>query len=108
MRRKREEKLERKRMQESAAHRRHMTPEERAKALQEMQSNARQHEQQRSDRLPTTGRGHDDDELAAKSSSATFLQDIQRKTHGMEGGITMQERLQQNRNMNQRSHDSFL
>jgi hypothetical protein len=98
---------------EQAARRRRMTPEERAKALEEMEANARTYDSHRASKL--RGSGHregdddttnNDDSRGANREAATFLNDIQRTAYGVDQGISMQERLQQNRNSHQRSHDS--
>jgi N-terminal domain of CBF1 interacting co-repressor CIR len=113
LRKRRCEREEQKRQMEQAARRRRMTPEERAKALEEMEANARTYDSHRASKL--RGSGHregdddttnNDDSRGANREAATFLNDIQRRAYGVDQGISMQERLQQNRNSHQRSHDS--
>lgn len=105
--RKRDGTLERKRLQETAAQRTRRTPDERARAVQEMELNARQRAEQRS-RLKEEPQSLLEEPAPGNSaSSAPFILDVQKRTYGLEG-ISMQERLRQNRHTQQRSHESFL
>jgi N-terminal domain of CBF1 interacting co-repressor CIR/Pre-mRNA splicing factor len=107
LKKKRDEREEQKRQMEHAARRRRMTPEERAKALEEMEANARTYDSHRASKLRSGHREDDSDGAhVGRGSSATFLNEIQRSAYGVDQGISMQERLQQNRNSHQRSHDS--
>jgi hypothetical protein len=104
-----EREAERRKIRETASSRGQRTAAERAKALEEMQANARKREESRS-------KGHDskkyDDEgepSPRKGADASFLKDITRQTHGIgEGSQTLASRVAQNRHTNQRLHDSFF
>jgi hypothetical protein len=108
LKRKREEReADRRRVQEAGL-RRHRTPEERAAALRAMEQDAvnreRNRTQQHSQRQCGEDNGHQE------RGQATFLTDLTKRAHGIQGdhNVSLSERLRQNRNTNQRAHDSFL
>jgi hypothetical protein len=112
VRRRRDELLETRRRNESAARRRRrdLTPEERARALEEMEASAREYERHRSGKMIRSsndegGEGIREPQLQPRP--AAFLSDVRRKAYGVEGGgASMEERLRQSRNSRQRSHDA--
>ena len=108
LRKKREERdAERRRIRETASSRHRSTDQERQKALQEMQADARRREEVMH-RHASHRKEHSDDE-APSSAKASFLHDMTQKTHGISGdGPSLSSRVAQNRHTNQRRHDSFL
>jgi N-terminal domain of CBF1 interacting co-repressor CIR/Pre-mRNA splicing factor len=115
LRRKREAKeQERKRVQEEASVRRYRTPEERSAALRAMEADAAARAEYRSKVSVMKVLGGDDiDEGNGthKRDQPDFLRQIARSAHGVDGnssGTTMEARIRQNRNHQQRAHESFL
>jgi hypothetical protein len=108
LRKKREERdAERRRIRETASSRHRGTEEERQKALQEMQSDARRREEVM--HRHASHRKEYNDAEAPSSAKASFLHDMTQKTHGISGdGPSLSSRVAQNRHTNQRHHDSFL
>ena len=107
MRRKREEREAEKKQRESAGRSRQMTPEERAAALREMQRNAHSRREHVNDR--SKDHSHNDVDERRARGGGSFLNDMKREAHGIDGtGLSMCDRIQQNRHTNQRSHESFL
>lgn len=100
---------ERRRIQETASSRRRTTDEDRAKALQEMQADARKRDENMKRQAFRT-RKEDEDEDKPSSGQASFLNDITTQTHGIKGAgsLSLSARVAQNRHTNQRLHDSFL
>jgi hypothetical protein len=100
---------ERRRIQEKASSRRRATGAERAKALHEMQANARQRDETRA-RHASSHRSNNDnhEEDAPSKGNASFLKDITQQTHGISGVTSLSARVAENRHTNQRLHDSFL
>jgi hypothetical protein len=98
---------ERHRIRETASSRRRTTGEERARALREMQEDARKRDERA--RHASLKRSHNEDEAPSKQG-ASFIADMTKRTHGITGNAStsLSERLQQNRHTNQRSHESFL
>jgi len=84
-----------------------LTVEERAIALQQMQSDART----RKDRMgrQASYRANDtEEEMTSSRKGASFLNDITSRTHGIDGPSSLSSRVAQNRHTNQRLNDSFL
>jgi hypothetical protein len=103
-----EQEAERRRIRAAAGSRRRVSVDDRAKALEEMKSNARCRDEVMA-RKASERRNHHDDEGALAGGRANFLQDLTRRTHGIaEGGASLSSRVAQNRYTNQRSHESFL
>jgi hypothetical protein len=134
LRKKREERdAERRRIKEVSSSRRHMTPEERAKAVRAMEVDAHRRHADR-DRQPhhnnhdhdhdhdhdhhhhhhhhqgSSGPSNNANHNHNRTGGASFLHEITQKTHGVRDGnnMSMAARLAQNRHTNQKSHDSFL
>ena len=107
---------ERRRAKARASNRRTMTPEERAKALQEMQATAEARTQQTDLQKKVYGQEEDDDthKNDNRQGNASFLQDMRQQTHGIINNApsnhkSMAARMAENRNTQQRLHDdSFL
>ena len=111
LRRKRQEKEEeRRRLLEHASSRRYRTPEEREAALRAMELDAQKRSGQQARTVAEAARRRlEEEEEMPQSDQASFVRDMSRKTHGVgEGSISMSERLKQNRNTAQRSHEKFL
>jgi len=104
-----EREAELRRIRETASSRRQRTDQERQRALDEMQANARKRDEVRS-RGQDNGRKHDDgEEHLPRRGDASFLKDITRQSHGIgDGSQSLSSRVAQNRHTNQRLHDSFL
>lgn len=109
LRRKHEEKeAERRQLREAASSRRHMSAAERAAALRAMEADAQRREQTR-DRISVRDGQEESAARGQGANGAAFLHDITRKAHGLhDGAMSMTERLKQNRNSNQKAHESFL
>jgi hypothetical protein len=104
-----EREAQRRRMKEVSTSRNRSTGEERARALAEMQSDARKREDSRHHLKKYYD--NEDDTITNKSrKGASFLSDMSKQTHGITGNASksLSERLRQNRHTNQRSHESFL
>ena len=94
---------ERRRVHETATSRRRRTAEEREQAIRDMEMDARRREQnQRESR--TRKEKEEEEDAPSRGRSAAFLQEVQH----VASSISMSERLQQNRNNNQRRTESFL
>mmetsp|Transcript_86173 Transcript_86173/g.248845 ORF Transcript_86173/g.248845 Transcript_86173/m.248845 type:complete len:527 (-) Transcript_86173:94-1674(-) len=102
-----EQEAERRRIREAASSRRTRTDADRARALEEMQTNARKRDEHRSrDQGP---RKYDDGSEAPRGRDASFLKEMTQRAHGIgEGGQSMSSRVAQNRHTNQRGHESFF
>jgi hypothetical protein len=100
--RKREQQEEERRLVREANQRRQVSPREREALLRAMERDAerrgefaKQHQMREYEEEPSRGRG-------------SCLEDMHKRTHGMNAQGSLQDRLQQNRNTHQRSHESFL
>ena len=102
--RKRRAKEEEKRRLQEAHTRRYRTPEERAEALRAMERDAHVREETR--QRHSSHQEDKDDDKGPSRGDAGFLRDMRKATHGIDGGHSMAERLQQNRHTNQRSSNS--
>ena len=91
-------------MRGKTSNRNKMSEEERAKALEDMKSDA----SRRADAART--RPRDQDEDPPKRASASFLSDMKKKTRGVEDTSThsLSTRVRENRHRNQKLDDSFL
>lgn len=108
---KREEReMERRKIREAASTRRPRTEAERAKALEEMQANARKREESRLSGPKKIYEDDEDNDARASKGEAGFIKDVTRQTYGIvgEGGQSLSSRVAQNRHTNQRMSDSFL
>ena len=111
LRKRREEKeAERRRNREAASSRRHVSSSDRARALEEMKADARRRDEMMTTKASSRRPDNDDsDEKVPERGRASFLQDMTKQTHGVgDGGMSLSDRVAQNRHTNQRSHDSFL
>ncbi|CAB9503530.1 splicing factor CWC25 [Seminavis robusta] len=96
---------ERRKTRDRASSRRTMTAEERAQALQEMQTTA----EERMHRGLSKRDRDEEDEKPMQRGNAAFLKDMNEEAHGLKGGKSMAQRMRENRNTQQRTHDkSFL
>lgn len=105
-----EREAERRKIRESASTRRPRTEAERARALEEMQANARKREETRSSGDKKLYDDDEDGEPRASKGHAGFIKDVTRQSYGIdgEGGPSLSSRVAQNRHTNQRMSDSFL
>jgi hypothetical protein len=111
--RRRQEK-EAERRQRMGSERRYRSAAEREDALRAMERDAARHASMReghhrhrrgSAEEEDGDRRHSD----SKTPSASFLHEMRQEAHGLTGGKqSLSDRLQQNRNTNQRNHESFL
>jgi len=105
-----EREAERRRIRETASKRRTKNDEDRARALQEMQADARQRDETMKLHAAYRRKPDEDDDEAPTKGKASFLDDITKQTHGIsgDGSASLSARVAQNRHTNQRLHDSFL
>lgn len=87
-----------------------MTDEERAKALKEMQSDARKREDRMGRQASYRIEDNEDDRGSSDRKGASFLSEITSRVNGInsEDQSSLSARVAQNRHTNQRLHDSFL
>ncbi|KAL3923522.1 MAG: hypothetical protein SGILL_001612 [Bacillariaceae sp.] len=88
--------------------RKRSSQEDRQRALQEMQEDARKREERKGRQVSYRKKEADDDKAAGRSSNGSFLNDITKNTHGIAGEGSLSSRVAQNRHTNQRLHDSFF
>ena len=104
LRKKRQEREDQKMRNRNQASRRNMSAEEREAALREMEASAREFQSRREERPR-----HEDEPSRDPQSSAAFLHSVARTAHGVsDGGMSLRERISQNRSTNQRLHEEFI
>lgn len=99
---------ERRRIREAASSRKRFSQEDRKRALEEMQADARKRESHMYRQAMHRSEETEDEFGRAARGSATFLDDVHRNVFSGEGSGTLAARVAQNRHTQQRLHDAFL
>jgi hypothetical protein len=85
-----------------------LTEEERAIALRQMQTDAKTREDRMGRQASYRKNDVDEEKEASTRKGASFLNDITKGAHGLEGNNSLSSRVAQNRHTQQRLHDNFL
>jgi N-terminal domain of CBF1 interacting co-repressor CIR/Pre-mRNA splicing factor len=100
---------ERRRIHETASSRKWLSQDERKRALEDMQADARKRETQMDRQARHQKEDTTEDEFGrVRQGGASFLDDIHKQSHGISGAGSLSSRVAQNRHTQQRMHESFF
>jgi hypothetical protein len=108
LRKKKEEIEQTRRQNNQKGSRKRLTEEERAVALQQMQTDAKTREGKMGRQASYRKNDVDEEKEASTRKGASFLNDITKGAHGLDGNNSLSSRVAQNRHTQQRLHDNFL
>ena len=108
LRKKKDETEQTRRQNNHKGSRKRLTEEERAIALRQMQTDAKTREDRMGRQASYRKNDVDEEKEASTRKGASFLNDITKGAHGLEGNNSLSSRVAQNRHTQQRLHDNFL